>query len=629
MISITNKNMVAKTAALVAGFALLASSFAFAQPARAATAAELQAQIQVLLAQISLLQGGQTVSTSFTMNLTIGSTGSQVTALQNWLISKGYSIPAGATGYFGTQTQGALAAYQAANGIVPAVGYFGPITRAKINAQVIVTPNPTPTPPTTGLGGGEASLEDLTARDGQDDEVEEGASASIAEFEFDVEDGDIRIDRVDLTFEAGGANDEDKPWETFDTITILDADGDELASENVSDEDDWLDEDEPYVFRFTGLNYVVREGDQGMLTIEVEAHNSVDGTDDGEVWTVYIDTDGIRGVDGEGLDQYLGDDSETVTFDVVEEGEGEELNLSSSSNDPDASVLQVEDNARSDWYTVLVFELDAEDADIELNEIPVVIDTGTENVADVINDAELVIDGETFDDFDLTNGNTTTSTFTFDIDGDFVIDDGDTVEVEVRLEFKAADGANYAAGETVQASVTGADIEAEGADDLNADGNVTGEEHTLEVSGVNVSRENRSAQTTVVDGADNDYATFTIEVEVTAFEEDIFIPQTAVTAYTYQIENASNGNVIGNATATTSTISSSANTSGAYYRVNEGDSETFTFTVTYNPLAADEGSSYRMQLLTIEFNDSAAPPDQTWNANPASMYETQSTYLND
>lgn len=65
-------------------------------------------------------------------DLTLGSEGDDVVALQTALIAKGYAIPAGATGYFGVQTQTALRQYQSANGISPASGYFGPITRGKL-----------------------------------------------------------------------------------------------------------------------------------------------------------------------------------------------------------------------------------------------------------------------------------------------------------------------------------------------------------------------------------------------------------------------------------------------------------------------------------------------------------------
>ncbi|HEX7651141.1 MAG TPA: Ig-like domain-containing protein, partial [Candidatus Paceibacterota bacterium] len=70
---------------------------------------------------------------NFTRDLTIGSTGDDVTALQQILIDAGLlNIPA-PTGYFGPLTRAALAFFQRLHGIVPAVGYFGPITRALLN----------------------------------------------------------------------------------------------------------------------------------------------------------------------------------------------------------------------------------------------------------------------------------------------------------------------------------------------------------------------------------------------------------------------------------------------------------------------------------------------------------------
>jgi peptidoglycan hydrolase-like protein with peptidoglycan-binding domain len=66
-----------------------------------------------------------------------------VTALQNYLIASGYSIPAGATGYFGLETKLALAEFQAANSISPTSGYLGPITQAFINSHAATASAPT------------------------------------------------------------------------------------------------------------------------------------------------------------------------------------------------------------------------------------------------------------------------------------------------------------------------------------------------------------------------------------------------------------------------------------------------------------------------------------------------------
>jgi hypothetical protein len=68
----------------------------------------------------------------FTLFLGIGSTGTQVTNLQNYLIQKGF-LSGAATGYFGTLTQAAVKKYQTAHGI-SAVGYVGPGTRAVLNS---------------------------------------------------------------------------------------------------------------------------------------------------------------------------------------------------------------------------------------------------------------------------------------------------------------------------------------------------------------------------------------------------------------------------------------------------------------------------------------------------------------
>src|SRR3989304_5376263 len=143
------------TAAWLSGAAMLVPV------AGAQTTADLQAQITALLAQIAALQAqiGTPASTySFTRSLTVGSTGADVKALQQWLNANGYPVSATGAGspgnestYFGAKTKAALAKYQAAKGISPAVGYFGPITRASL-ASATTTPT-TPTTPSTGVEG--------------------------------------------------------------------------------------------------------------------------------------------------------------------------------------------------------------------------------------------------------------------------------------------------------------------------------------------------------------------------------------------------------------------------------------------------------------------------------------------
>jgi peptidoglycan hydrolase-like protein with peptidoglycan-binding domain len=75
---------------------------------------------------------------SFTSHLQVGSTGAEVTALQNILIQGGFLAASGPTGYFGSLTQVALKKFQTAKGFSPA-GEVGPQTRAALNALGTIT----------------------------------------------------------------------------------------------------------------------------------------------------------------------------------------------------------------------------------------------------------------------------------------------------------------------------------------------------------------------------------------------------------------------------------------------------------------------------------------------------------
>ena len=79
---------------------------------------------------------------TFSADLEVGAENDDVAALQAFLVGKGFlTMPAGiAMGYFGSLTKVALAKFQAANNISPAAGYFGPKTRAIVNAGGVVAP---------------------------------------------------------------------------------------------------------------------------------------------------------------------------------------------------------------------------------------------------------------------------------------------------------------------------------------------------------------------------------------------------------------------------------------------------------------------------------------------------------
>ncbi len=169
-----------KMAKAISGFVGLSTAVMMMGPAvaSAATVEELTAQINALLAQVSALQATQSGSGSsstmtsghmFNVDLTIGSKGADVVALQEILTSKGYlTMPAGvAMGYFGNLTKSAVAAWQAASGITPAAGYVGPKSRAALNAMGGTTTTTTTTTTTSGLPAGCTSTVGFSVTTGQ------------------------------------------------------------------------------------------------------------------------------------------------------------------------------------------------------------------------------------------------------------------------------------------------------------------------------------------------------------------------------------------------------------------------------------------------------------------------------
>jgi len=606
----TSNTMIAKIFAALAVAGLVVSSFAAFAPAAGAQTTTTTTTTT-------------SASVTFSRDLTIGSTGADVTALQNWLISKGFAIAAGATGYFGAQTQAALASYQAANGIAPAAGYFGPITRAKVNAGGSTsggtgTGTGTGTSNGGGLSGGEADLNDfdLIAEDSSGDEGEEGVE--IATAEFDVDDADARVERVELTFDARSSSLEDRPWQYFDTIYVM-VDGDEVADVDASDRDEWDETtDDVYVITISGLDYDVDEGDMASITFAADIADSIDDADiAGQVFDIYVDDEGIRAVDGDGIQQYTGDDTDKVDFDFGAEDNGD-LQIKSSSEDPDSAILVADDNDESEDYSVFVFDIENDgDADSLITDITLDTATTVSALTDMVRRATLVVDGDEFDG-DIDN-NTGLISFE-DIDVEIAGDDEMAFELMVSLKANAASG-------TVTFSVDESNVDAEGVesgDTTVVDGASTSSAHTVALTGIALEPVSTSQSvTTPGDTSSSTYATYTIKFDVTALEDEAYIDDVAASTTT---EGA--GFVIfgGTYTGTISAVlTSTADLDGARFRVDQGDTETFTLTVTLDPAAA---GTFGVRLDEVNFNDTNAAADTVFRVDSSDEdYRTDAVYI--
>ena len=155
MQNVTTK-AIAKVAAVATGFAMAASMLSLAPMAQAAslTSTQVSAIISLLssfgadASTIANVQASLTGSTpvvttpaptgTITKDLTVGSTGAEVTVLQSALIAKGY-LTGSATGYFGSLTKAAVIKWQMAAGVTPAAGYFGAKSRAAFGGTTTTT----------------------------------------------------------------------------------------------------------------------------------------------------------------------------------------------------------------------------------------------------------------------------------------------------------------------------------------------------------------------------------------------------------------------------------------------------------------------------------------------------------
>lgn len=193
----------AKVAAVATGLAMATSMLSFAPMAHAAalTSAQVSAIISLLqsfgadsatIANVQASLTGGTPSTpsapasacSFTKDLTIGSSGAEVTCLQQALVAGGYSISAGATGYFGAQTQSAVSAWQKASGITPTAGYFGAKSRAAFNLGGTPATPGTPAAPATPITGNGLKVSLATDSPNNIALVQGQAIGALAKFTF-------------------------------------------------------------------------------------------------------------------------------------------------------------------------------------------------------------------------------------------------------------------------------------------------------------------------------------------------------------------------------------------------------------------------------------------------------------
>jgi peptidoglycan hydrolase-like protein with peptidoglycan-binding domain len=497
-------------------------------------------------------------------------------------------MPAGVSmGYFGPLTQSALAAYQAANGIAPAVGYFGPITRANNAAKCAAqAPAPTtPTTPSTGLQGGEGYF-DMTDNSLGSFEIDLGDSEVVYEVELEAVDSDLRINRVDFLFDL-------RPWLYFDEVNLL-IDGSEVASLSANS-NNFSEVGSNYRARFAGLDVVIREGDVVDLELEVKVKSSMAGTRDAHTVVVYLPRDGVRAIDGAGLQQYgPSSDFDEVDIKFNDTFLDGSMSVTISEDSPEDAVIVVDEDARTNNVEVLAFDIEAKGDAVEISDIDVVL-TASSTLGAMIRRAYLYANGSQISSKAVTAA-TTTQTVVFN-GLDRKINRNSIVEFSVRVDFNEASG--YATPNTLEAELDEVRAENSNFEDVSETsiGIGAGEVHNVILEGLTAEKVSSS-----VSSLSNGQRTYTFVFDVTAHGSLFYFSDNAATSTDADLA-LGDGDIVG------LTISSNASLSGGYYRVNKGQTRRVTVNAYVSVASSSEDGIHRVVLESLEYAATQIAPN--------------------
>ncbi len=680
-------NKIKKTIVAVSAVTMMLAFFAVPANVQAKTMAELEAEIAVLMAQISKLTGSTTTggsSYTFTNDLTIGSTGTDVMELQKFLNAKGFQVSASGAGspgqestYFGALTASALARYQAANNIAPAVGYFGPMTRANVNATGGSTTPGGDDDSDTGSGdleGGAGDIEVTERSSGTEDEVLEGdEDVKVLGFEVEADGSDIAITSVRVEFEHEGSG-SDRLDRYVDEVSVMLGDK-VVGTANV---DDFSESSDVYS-RNIPVTGVVDEDETARLYVAVTAVNNVDSDDIAQAWEVAIgqirfedatgailtDSTGTGVLAGSGVTTAIG---ESFTFEDLSSSGDIELDISEDDLDVnDTHSVSVDDSSDTNDVEILSFLFSAEGSDIFPDTVSfgVTSNSGT-GVTEIANDFRLLMNddevGTVTIDKDCDGGSDGFASSTDEAvcvvvsdldDDDVAVEEGEEISFMLIADINDIEG-GFSSGDDLSVTLNGdVTLSSNGhitADDENGDAltvsELSGSADSSNIeflsTGISVetfSTNNPTQSFGVESSATDNTGLFEITYDVTAIEDAAYIELGSATRGTSETNTSANfvlqDNTNSYAATTTGSIAlsdvtsvSGGTTSGNFVRIGAGETARFKLSVTFDPghlTGTSEG--YRMYLYSV--NSAATAVDATAQQvlTPEADYRTGATTI--
>lgn len=680
MTSTTNKT-ISKVAAIVAASALVAMSVVIAPAAHADTTttttmtssqvAALQAQIASLQAQLSAASGASTAaSVVFNTNLTVGSRGADVTALQNFLISHGdgMSIAAGATGYFGAQTKAALAAYQSQNGISPAAGYFGPITRAKVNATAGSTTTTTTTTTTSSvagcaagaafssttgqacgttttttgtLNGAEGSIDNFKTVGASSTSFNAGDTEQVYGFEFKADGSDLSINRIDYDVYKFSGSGSVRPWNVLQTATLMDGNT-TIATLDASNQNNWSQDgtdnstqNQIYRIRFDGLKDVVKMGNTADYFLTFTTQSAVSTSNAGATYKVALAAQGVRATDAMGIQQYSPSSQSWSSFSVSSQTNGSAV-ISQGSDNPQTITVQGNQSSQTSNIVLNTFTIQAKTADLELYSLPVTVTTNTStttlNPGVLVRDLKLYSGSTLLDTESPASTMTSGQTITF-TNLTFKIPAGTTSNFSIQADINKIDGATLPEGSTVAVTIPSnggsIDLENSSGNTIAVTGGSTGNTITFRSIGLAADAAPTTSVSTVLASGGNgttQTGTFNFTFNVTAFGQDIYLASTSVAyggsnngTYGLVVFDYTNGNTATSSNVTSSLTSTADRSTNGNYVIHSGQTKSVTVTAS---ATAGAGHFYYAVLKNLYFSTVDTGTGTTSSITLPTSYQT-------